>query len=227
MNTSDTFLSMQKHYTDTTAVNWQEVYALLKPIAKSMVYTYHVPAWRGQENDIAEDIVQEVARRLLEYKQKLAQREATPIQSLKPMLKVIAYNYGKDMRRRDLRMTRIEVQEDDDVEQQGILNGEIDAEECATENVYYEMLFTDIAREIATFPYKQRRALLVDLATRMSFEQQPTPLQKAFLKVGIHLEEYQNLQPSPTEERNRYTSLLAHAYRRISALACIQEDVLY
>ena len=204
--------------------NWQDIYMMLRPLAKRIVYTYRVPAWRGQENDVAEDIVQETTRKLFEYEQKIERSEAAPIHSLLPMVRVIAYNYGKDVRRRDQRVTHIETG-DEGIEHFFFRNDEVSMEERATENAYYEMLFTEMAQEIAHFPCKQRQALLIDLATHMSFEPQLTPLQKAFLKVGIRLEEYRHLLPTTPEERNRYTSLLAHAYRRISVLACAKRYV--
>jgi DNA-directed RNA polymerase specialized sigma24 family protein len=204
--------------------NWQDIYMMLRPLAKRIVYAYRVPAWRGQENDVAEDIIQETTRKLFEYGQKVERREVPPIQALLPMVRVIAYNYGKDVRRRDQRVTRIEA-EDDGIDYFFLRNDDISMEDRATENAYYEMLFTDMAQEIVHFPCKQRQALLIDLATHMSFEQEPTPLQKAFLKVGIRLQDYQNLLPITPEERNRYTSLLAHAYKRVSVLACAQRYV--
>ncbi len=204
--------------------NWQDIYMMLRPLAKHIVYTYRVPAWRGQENDVAEDIIQETTRKLFEYEQKIERKEAPPIQSLLPMVRVIAYNYGKDVRRRDQRVTHIET-EDEGIEHFFFRNDEMSMEDRATENAYYEMLFTDMAQEIVLFPYKQRQALLIDLATHMSFERQPTPLQKAFLKVGIQLQDYQNQLPTTPEERNRYTSLLAHAYKRVAVLACAQRYV--
>ena len=91
-------------YADAT---WQSLYAALQPLAKRIVYAFRVPAWRGQENDIAADIVQETIRKLIERAQKAERREALPIYALKPMLRVIAYNYGKDIRRRDQRLSRI------------------------------------------------------------------------------------------------------------------------
>ncbi len=206
-------------YADAT---WQSLYAALQPLAKRIVYAFRVPAWLGQENDIAADIVQETIRKLIERAQKAEHREALPIYALKPMLRVIAYNYGKDIRRRDQRLSRIP--EGDDAIDQPLDDIE-STEERATENAYREVIFTEIAAEIASFPAKQRQALLTDLANHMSFEMQLTPLQTAFLKVGIQLQEYQHLLPTTNDERNKYTSLLAHAYRRVSTLACAQEYV--
>ncbi len=42
-------------------------------------------------------------------------------------------------------------------------------------------------------------------------------------QAGIRLQEYQHMLPVTNDERNKYTSLLAHAYKRVSTLACAQE----
>ena len=208
-------------YGEQSDTDWQEIYIMLRPIAKHIVYSYRASAWRGQENDIAEDITQETVRKLFEYEQKVKRGESVPIHSLLPMVRVIAYNYGKDVLRHDKRVVRID--ESDVVT--FYFRDEIDIEEYATENAYNEMLFSELARAIACFPLKQKQALLIDLAAHMSFEQQPTPLQKAFLDVGIQLQTYQNMLPITSIGHNRHTSLLAHAYRRISNLPCAQQHV--
>ena len=196
--------------------NWQEIYIMLRPIAKHIVYGYRASAWQGQEGDVADDITQETVRKLFEYELKVKRGESAPIYSLLPMMRVIAYNYGKDVLRHDKRVVRI----DDNDLIAFYFHDEIDIEECATDNASNEILFSQLARDIANFPYKQKQALLIDLAAHMSFEQYPTPLQKAFLNVGIQLQAYQKMMPITSAEHNRYTSLLAHAYRRIETLPC-------
>src|SRR6266516_4240920 len=98
---------------------WQDLYTSLRPLAKHMVYAFRVPAWLGQENDIAEDIVQETARKLIERMRKADRKEALPIYALKPMVRVIAYNYGKDMRSHEQCVSRIPVK-NDSVQQQNV-----------------------------------------------------------------------------------------------------------
>jgi DNA-directed RNA polymerase specialized sigma24 family protein len=200
-------------------MNWQEIYIMLRPIAKNIVYGYKAPAWRGQENDIAEDITQETVRKLFEYEQKVKRGESVPIHSLLSMMRVIAYNYGKDVIRHDKRVDRV----DENDALAFYFHEEINVEECATENAYNEMLFSDLARAIAKFPSKQKQALLIDLAAHMSFEQLPTPLQKAFLDVDIQLQTYQDMSPITSMEHNRHTSLLAHAYKRVATLTCAMQ----
>ncbi len=140
------------------------------------------------------------------------------------MVMVIARNCCKDMRRHDCRFTRL-------VGVSSYVIGEstrcdLDQtliSEVATDQVYQEELFEILAEEIVTFPSKQRQALLIDLANRMSFEEQPTPLQKAFLQVGIRLEEYQQPIPDDFKTRSKYTALLYYAYKRVAQLVRIQE----
>ena len=99
------------------------------------------------------------------------------------------------------------------------------AMEVAVENVYREQLFKLLAQEIVRFPSQQKQALLIDLANRMSFGPQPTPLQEAFLEVGVDLQQYQRPLPDDPVEYGRHTALLNCAYRRIARLSRIQEYV--
>ena len=204
---------------------WEELYPRMATDASYRVFSSHVPSWRGQEYDIAADVVQETARRMIERGRKAARGEAPPIQSLKSMMAVVAQNYCKDLRRHDCRLLR---------EPQGAsLQPDMSARtqpsllEIGTENVYQESLFKLIAREVANFPHKQRKAILIDMANRMHFGTQPTPLQVAFLEAGIDLREYQRPLPADTQERGRYFSLLAHAYRRIASLPCVQQYIAF
>jgi hypothetical protein len=100
----------------------------------------------------------------------------------------------------------------------------IDPAEVSIEQTYQEWLFTLLARKIATFPEKQRVALLIDLANRMCFDTHPTPLQQAFLQVGIRLQEYQQPGPRDPVGRNRHASLVSQAYKRLAHLLDTQED---
>ena len=83
---------------------WIELYPPLLALARHFVYLFKVPCWEGQEGDIAEDIVQETARRIIERSRKAEQGWATPIHSHKRMMITIACNYCRDMRRHDCRL---------------------------------------------------------------------------------------------------------------------------
>ena len=204
---------------------WKQLYSLLESLARYFVYSSHVPSWKGQEQDIIEDIVQETARRIIEHSQKVARSAAPPIQNLKSMLFAVARNYCTDLRRHDHRLVRQEQQEaalrpslDPD--------DQVDPAEEGLENVYLEMLFRNVAREVAAFPDKQRRAILIDMATRMHFSERRTPLQQAFLECGIDLQEYRQAFPSNPRERSRHVALVNCAYKRVAGLRLVQEYIL-
>ncbi len=204
-------------------VSWSDLYTSLRALARYLVYSFNISSWRGQEEDLTEDIVQETIRRIIERVLKAECGEAGPIHSPKHMMMTIAQNYCKDLRRSDRRLLHmphdyaLEILVDVD-EQPNTLD-------AATESVYQEKLFVLLAHEIANFPDKQRKALLIDLANRMCFDTRPTPLQSALLEVGIQLRQYQQPLPANPKERSRHISLLSYAYRRLAHLPCIQEYI--
>lgn len=194
--------------------SWQLTYEKLYKQARYLVYALDVSSWCGQEYDVAWDITQESICRTLEY----TKRTAEPIRSMDHLLSVVAQHYGKDLRRRECRHIRpAENQELEALIPES--EEQLSFGEQAIENVHQECLFQSLAQEIAHFPKKQRQALLCDLANRMSFEDQPTPLQAAFLRCGIHLEAYRMPSLPTQRERERHTSLLSYAYRRLARLA--------
>jgi DNA-directed RNA polymerase specialized sigma24 family protein len=201
---------------------WNTLYPTLRTFVRSLVYSFHVQSWRGQEDDIVDDILQETARRIIERQQKAERGEAPPIQMIERMAKVTASNYCKDMRRRDCRLVRLpEGIYSPDVLDMMDKRDVVDLSEEATERIYQEGLFTILAREIVKFPCKQRKALLIDLANRMSFETKPTQLQKAFLNEGISLQEFQQPLSESAKERSKDAALLYHACRRIAQLGYV------
>jgi len=205
-------------------VTWSNLYACLRSLARYLVYSFHVASWRGQEEDIIEDIVQETARRAIERVRKAERGEADPVHSLKQMMLVIAQNYCRDLRRSGRRVLHMPFQDHVPESLVGV-DERAHALDTATEDVYQERLFVLLAHEIANLPCKQRRALLIDLANRMYFDTWPTPLQKAFLAEGIQLQQYQQALPANPQERIRHISLLSYAYRRLAHLSCVQEYI--
>lgn len=206
-------------------ITWKELYPLLRASVRKLVYSFHVSSWRGQEADLIEDIVQETARRLVERSRKALAGEATPISSLKQMMLMIAQNYCKDLWRRDHRL--LHMLPYDYTPEVRVGSAEyVHPLDAVTENVYQEWLFTLIAHEVVDFPDKQRTVLLIDLANRMAFDEQPTPLQQAFLEKGIQLQQYRQPLPADPQERSRHTSLLNHAYKRVARLPCVQQYIV-
>jgi DNA-directed RNA polymerase specialized sigma24 family protein len=128
-----------------------------------------------------DDVVQETIRRILERSQKAERGEAAPIYAVESMMAVVARNYLKDLRRRDRRVIHLQ-SENRSRRTTGDEHNQQDIAEVATEKLSDEWLFRRLAREIASFPVKRRMALLTDLANLMCFENEPTPLQAAFLR---------------------------------------------
>src|SRR6266478_1395721 len=155
--------------------SWASLYPRLLTLVKRWVYASNVLSWTGQESDVAWDIVLTSIKRTFEYVLK-ARSEGTNIASLERLSIVIAKNCFLDLRRKDLRLLHLD----------------------HDEHLQEEWLFKEVAKVVADFPEKMRTALLIDLARRMDFNEadsDPTPLQQAFLEVGIQLQEYQCLLP--------------------------------
>jgi RNA polymerase sigma factor (sigma-70 family) len=196
--------------TTITEETWAESYPQLQEQARRLVRQLHVPDWLGQEEDVACDIVQESMCRVYEYSQKAARGERPPVQSLTALLTTVAKNYCRDLRRREYRLSR-------DLEHapQSFVDQAASFSEAAVENVYRERLFGLLARLIAQFPPKQRRALLIDLAERMAFGDRPSVLQAAFQAQGIRLEDYRQARANGERERNCSAALMNHALKRL------------
>ncbi len=203
---------------------WITLYPLLLPLVKRWVYNSHVFSWIGQENDIVWDIVLTTIKRTFEYTLN-AQHEGITIGSLERLSIIIARNYYYDLRRKDYRLLHFD-RDDNLQESRSAIHRETDFSEAVLDKVYEEWLFNELAKEIAKFPRKMRTALLIDLARRMEFDEvnsNPTPLQQAFLEVGIRLQEYQFLLPIDVIGRARHSSLVSLGYKRIATLFSVQK----
>lgn len=204
--------------TQVNEVNWEERYAKSRAQAQYEVSKAKVARWRGQEEDVVWDIVQESTRKTLEYMQK-NENDGNSVQSLPGFMSKTIKNHTIDLlRRRETQVYResanvpLKAAED-----------ETPFDEVAIENVYQEGLFRLAAREIAQFPPKQRRAFLIHLASGITFERKPTPLQAALRNEGIRLEEYQQFQPRDEQERKNIAALLCQAKKRLRNLEELQE----
>lgn len=196
---------------------WRQLYPKLYALARQLVYRFRVSCWCGQEEEMIDDVVQETIRRMLERSQRAERGEADPIYAVESMMAVIAQNYLKDLRRHDRRVSRLQ-SPDTLGRTTNAMREQIDIAEVAAEELSDEWLFRRLAREIANFPEKRRRALLIDLANLMCFENEPTPLQAAFLAVGIDLQVYQLPLANDPVARARHGSLVSLAYKRVARL---------
>jgi RNA polymerase sigma factor (sigma-70 family) len=216
---------MAVSYSETEPYNelfWESFYTRMRPIVHNFVHTLKVSAWYGQEEDLVNDIIQETILRAIERVQKAKNGEAEEIRSFKYLTTKIAENYCRDLRRRDRRLCRTELSESG----KEVVVPQETPLESATENIYQESIFATVAYEVAQFPIKQRQALLIDLANRMSFSLSLTPLQEAFLREGISLKQYQLPLPMDAQQRSRHTALLHCAYQRLARLPRIRAYLL-
>lgn len=219
VNVTDTSLTEGVELFDLSKTStWEKLYPVLKSLARYFVYSSNISSWKGQESDIIEDVVQEAGRRIIERSQKAERGEALPIQSLQSMIFSIVRNYCQDLRRRDHRLVRVHPQDPS-------VQVSVNLVELSTENIYQEALFNLVARAVTAFPDKQRRAILIDLANRMSFDAQPTSLQQAFLDTGIDLRQYKQPLPTSAQERSRHVSLVTCAYKRVADVQQIQKYI--
>ena len=140
---------------------WENLICLLRSRIRRFVYRSHVASWQGQVEDVVEDIVQETVSRIFEYMQRVERGEALPIDSLEHLAVRIARNYCIDMLRRDSRLLRVSADcswfEDD-----FLPDNQPNSFEVAIERASQEEMFTRLARQVAHFPEKRRRALLID-----------------------------------------------------------------
>jgi hypothetical protein len=101
-----------------------------------------------------------------------------------------------------------------------------DPTEKVHDELYQESLFDQLAPEIIKFPKKQLLALLVDLARHSHFDGPLTPMQRALLRYGVCLQDYQRSRPDSKVERSRHASLVSLAYRRVSKLSSMKSYVM-
>ena len=206
---------------ELTDTLWITLYLLLLPLAKRWVFASNTFSWMGQENDVAWDIVLVTIQRTYEYTLK-AQRENIPIASLQRLSITIAKNYFQDLRRKDSRLQPFNRDGYSQVEY--AIHDEMNIAEAVLDKVYEEWLFQEIAKEIANYPIKLRTAMLINIARRMEFDLQPTPLQAAFLDVGIQLRDYKDLLPEDPIMRSRHSALVSLGYKKLAMLFRTRES---
>lgn len=209
---------------------WDALYHLLAPMVRNWVYHAQVPSWRGQELDVAWDILQTALRKTFEYVLN-AQQHCIPIASLERLSIVIAKNQLRDQRRKDSRLLHIERNADSPEAETAIFYEEEDPAEAILERLYEGWIFGEVAKEVMRFPEKMRLAVLIDLAARLKaqgeFYGDPSPLRQAFLHEEVHLEEFLGLLPSDPVARARHSSLVSLGYKRIAQIVGCRSDLIY
>jgi len=194
---------------------WMSLYQKLRPYVRKFVYSRRFSLSKGQENDVIEDLLQEAVIHVFKYVKRASEGLVAPIDSLERFGYTTALNVCRDWWRKERRMQLY--QSLDDGAPEYVLNRAwiLNPEEIALNLVYQEWIFMKAARDIARFPRKTRQALLIELAERIFFDDESTPLQKAFLQQGIRLADYQGLKPTDPKLRSRHNSLANHAFNRV------------
>jgi DNA-directed RNA polymerase specialized sigma24 family protein len=190
------------------------LYSLLRPHVKKWVYDYALPSWRGQEDDVIDDVLQDMFLKLIKQERKIEQGQAEPFDSIEALGYIIARNCCLDRWRKDRKLIRFP-EDEYKLEEMISRSNWIDPAEVAVDNVYREWLFLKISYNIGRFSAKKQRALLIDLAGLMYFEEQLTPLQKALWQQGIQIRDYQGKKPVTPHEKSRHSSLLSLAYKQM------------
>lgn len=216
---SDATIHSGNDLNSTTTLD--DLYSWLRPRSKGLASG--LPSLQGQEHDAEEDFVQEAVVRAFQYSLR-AESEEYSIKSPKQFTSTIMRNYREDRRRKDHRLVRLEQLQP--ASRNHIAKcDQVDPAEMAIENVFQERLFCIVAAEIVKFPTKQKQALLTDLANRMYFDEEPTPLQRAFLQVGIHLQDYQQPIPDDPIAAKRFAAIIYYAYKRVANLERVQQYI--
>lgn len=197
---------------------WEALYRLLAPVVRNWVFRAGVPSWRGQELDVASDVLQTAFRKAFEYTLK-AQSLGIAVLSLERLSMVICRNQLRDFRRKDLRLTRIEHDPDSPGADVPDFYRVEDPAEAIQERLYEKHIFGEVARATLLLPNKTRLAVLIDIATRLStrgeFNGAPSPLRQAFLAAGVHLEDFAGRLPVEPQARARHASLVCVGFKRI------------
>lgn len=187
---------------------WQDLYYWLLPLVKKWVWYANLPSWYGQQQEIAEDIVQEAIVRTYNYSQRATRGETRPVLSFQALSRIIARNYFRDRWRKDRHLFHM----DQPVVQMETL---IDPAQIALERLARQSALITMVQAIAKFPPRQKQALLRDLANISPCESSPTQLEQALAEYGIDLRHYRDLSSVSPVERSRNAALLHVAYKRL------------
>jgi len=194
---------------------WYDLYNWLKPFVLNWIRHYDLPFWAGQEQEIAEDILQETSMRILRYMHQSELDGGRPIEFLDNFCITVAHNCLRDLRRRQYKLTRLSaLSETREWHKQDVADSD-DPSELALTHLMSRDTLMGLARIIVDFPPGQRRAILIDLAQYSDFDEEVGPLHLIFREFGINLCEYKLARPLDAVARSRHASLLSIAYKRL------------
>ena len=202
-------------------INWHILYNQLTDIVSIWVRSAHLPTWKAQRDDIVDEIVQETIVRVLKRIRRGESGELSPVYAVEALGLRIAYNFFIDIMRHDRRL--VPATHQDGTEYVFPEQDEENYTEVALDNVFTAALFRLVVAEIALFSPKLRRAVLVDLTSRMSFQGEATLLQQAFRDEGIDLEQYRCPASSDPAAYARQASLACIGFKKLGTVVRIRE----
>lgn len=199
---------------------WFDLLVWLLPCVRGWVYHAHLGSWSRQSGEIAEEIAQEAATRAFEYMQNARSNGGASVRHLNAFCRTIAHNIFVDRLREEKRMVHFS---DNETLYEACLSGyeRADPEEIALDHLMLEEVVVYAARVIASFPAKQRAALLAHLASSADFDAPPSPLERALTETGIQLRDYVRQPSRDAAEGGRQAALLWHACKRLKREAAV------
>src|SRR6266566_245960 len=198
---------------------WETLYHFLETRVRLWVRSSHITHWHGLEEEIIEDIVQEAIMCTFiyasNYSSSTEEGGIIPCNSLRHISMAIAYKQYQDWRYQESKFVYTRPHEES-IHGYVVIYEQVDPLERVVDSTFQEWYCDLLAGEIAKMPDTLRTALLIDLANRLHFDVQPTRmLQRAFLKAGLRLQDYQRPLRSNPKERRRHEAWLRLAYRWI------------
>ena len=209
---------------DENLYTWEELYNWLIPQVKRWISTSGVPTWVEQANDIASDIAQETITRVFRSVHKAEQGHAPPIASLRGFSLIVARNYFKDLRRKEIRFVRFNPCPNPIDDQHGINLSIIFDPNDPIENIVNMLFFKEIvirlADIIASLPTQQKEILLTvladDLPGQPDLHGPLTLLQQALADRGLPLQNYVHGKPTDVCLKKRFAANLHAAKQQVA-----------
>jgi DNA-directed RNA polymerase specialized sigma24 family protein len=204
--------------------SWSTLALWLTPQVRGWVYNTTLLCWKGDEEAITEDIVAVAVTRIYMYIKKGNVHMAKPVISMSAFARRTARNCYIDQLRKDRKKVRLS-QLTDDYEKPVLAKNLPSMEESVHERLFREQLIGVIAQEISHFPAKQQEAILRDQARLIDCMPDPASLLRAYHEAGIRILDYRSQEPMKKDERYRHSSLLHHAYKRLSLLPSVRKFI--
>lgn len=206
-------IQRKSDYTNETL--WENLSTVLKPRIKSWIRTHTLPSWRGQEDDIADDILQDTLEKLWRTFLKAEKGIGRAIEALERFAFRTARNCCIDRWRKDRRLLRLD-DGDHSYEDQISRTQYVDPEEIVVDKEYEHWRCSEVSLHVLSFSPKSQLALLIEFASKLTGRGEPAgPLQRALLARGVDLNYYRRDMPADPKLKGRHASLVSQGYKKL------------